>query len=138
MVKVNDYEVPENLYYHKEYLWAKLEDGKVRIGVIDFAQKQLHDIVFVELPSAGDTITQGEPFGTLESVKAVSDLIAPVSGIIETVNEELEAKPELVNEDPYGEGWLITVTPTNLDADLSVIMNFEAAVEWHKELAKES
>jgi glycine cleavage system H protein len=138
MVKVNDYEVPENLYYHKEYLWAKVEDGKVRIGVSDFAQKQLHDIVFVELPSAGDTITQDEPFGTLESVKAVSDLIAPVSGTIETVNEELEAKPELLNEDPYGEGWLMTLTPTNLDADLKAIMNFEAAVEWHKELAKET
>jgi len=138
MVKVNDYEVPENLYYHKEYLWAKVEDGKVRIGVSDFAQKQLHDIVFVELPSAGDTITQDEPFGTLESVKAVSDLIAPVSGTIETMNEELEAKPELLNEDPYGEGWLITVTPTNLYADLKAIMNFEAAVEWHKELTKES
>ena len=138
MVKVNDYEVPENLYYHKEHLWAKVEDGKVKIGISDFAQKQLHDIVFVELPSVGDTITQDEPFGTLESVKAVSDLIAPVSGTIETVNEELEAKPELLNEDPYGEGWLITVTPTNLDADLKAIMNFEAAVEWHKELAKES
>jgi glycine cleavage system H protein len=138
MVKVNDYEVPENLYYHKEYLWAKVEDGKVKIGVSDFAQKQLHDIVFVELPSAGDTITQDEPFGTLESVKAVSDLIAPVSGTIETVNEELEAKPELLNEDPYGEGWLIIVTPSNLEADLKAIMNFEAAVEWHKELAKES
>jgi glycine cleavage system H protein len=138
MVKVNDYEVPENLYYHKEYLWTKVEDGKVKIGISDFAQKQLHDIVFVELPSVGDTITQDEPFGTLESVKAVSDLIAPVSGTIETVNEELEAKPELLNEDPYGEGWLVTVTPTNLDADLKAIMNFEAAVEWHKELAKES
>ncbi len=138
MVKVNDYEVPENLYYHKEYLWAKVEDEKVKIGVSDFAQKQLHDIVFVELPSAGDTITQDEPFGTLESVKAVSDLIAPVSGTIETVNEELETKPELLNEDPYGEGWLIIVTPTNLDADLNAIMDFEAAVEWHKELAEES
>jgi glycine cleavage system H protein len=138
MVKVNDYEVPENLYYHKEYLWATVEDEKVKIGVSDFAQKQLHDIVFVELPSAGDTITQDEPFGTLESVKAVSDLIAPVSGTIETVNEELEAKPELLNEDPYGEGWLIIVTPSNLEADLKAIMNFEAAVEWHKELAKES
>jgi glycine cleavage system H protein len=138
MVKVNDYEVPENLYYHKEYLWAKVEDGKVKIGVSDFAQKQLHDIVFVELPSAGDAITKDEPFGTLESVKAVSDLIAPVSGTIESLNEELESKPELLNEDPYGEGWLITVTPTNLDADLKAIMNFEAAVEWHKELAKES
>ena len=137
MVKVEDYEVPENLYYHKEYLWAKVEDGKVRIGMIDFAQKQLHDIVYVELPSAGDEITQNEPFGTLESVKAVSDLVAPISGTVETVNEELESKPELLNEDPYGEGWLVIVAPTNLDADLKQILNFNAAVEWHKELAKE-
>ena len=138
MVKVEDYEVPENLYYHKEYLWAKVEGDKVRIGMIDFAQKQLHDIVYVELPSAGDEITQGEPFGTLESVKAVSDLVAPVSGTVESVNEELESKPELLNEDPYVEGWLLIVTPTNLDADLKKILNFDAAVEWHKELAKES
>ena len=137
MVKVEDYEVPENLCYHKEYLWAKQEDGKVKIGMIDFAQKQLHDIVFVELPSVGDTITQNEPFGTLESVKAVSDLIAPISGTIETVNEELESKPELLNEDPYGEGWILIVAPTNLDADLKVLLNFESAVEWHKKLAKE-
>ncbi len=138
MVKVEDYEVPENLYYHKEYLWASVENGKVKIGVSDFAQKQLRDIVYVELPDVGDTITQNEPFGTLESVKAVSDLIAPVSGTIEAVNEELESKPELLNEDPYGEGWLLIVAPTNLDADLKAIMNFDAAVEWHKELAKES
>jgi glycine cleavage system H protein len=138
LVKVDDYEVPENLYYHTEHLWAKVENGKVKIGVSDFAQKQLHDIVFVELPGVGETITQNEPFGTLESVKAVSDLIAPVSGTIEAANEELESKPELLNEDPYGEGWLLIVAPTNLDADLKEIMNFEAAVEWHKELAKES
>ncbi|MCJ7721323.1 glycine cleavage system protein GcvH [Candidatus Bathyarchaeota archaeon] len=137
MVKVDDYEVPENLYYHKEYLWASVENGKVKIGMIDFAQKQLHDIVYVELPSVGDTITQSEPLGTLESVKAVSDLIAPVSGTIEAVNEELESKPELLNEDNYGKGWLIIVAPTNLDADLKELMNFDAAVEWHKELAKE-
>ncbi len=137
MVKVDDYEVPENLCYHKEYLWASVENGKVKIGMIDFAQKQLHDIVYVELPSVGDTITQNEPFGTLESVKAVSDLIAPVSGTIEAINEELESKPELLNEDSYGEGWLITVAPTNLDADLKELMNFDAAVEWHKELVKE-
>ena len=138
MVKVEDYEVPENLCYHKEYLWAKKEeDGKIKIGMIDFAQKQLHDIVFVELPSVGDTITQNEPFGTLESVKAVSDLIAPINGTIETVNEELESKPELLNEDPYGEGWILIVTPTNLDADLKILLDFDAAVEWHKKLAKE-
>jgi len=138
MVKVNDYEVPENLYYHKEYLWARVENEKVKIGVSDFAQKQLRDIVYVELPGVGDTITQNEPFGTLESVKAVSDLIAPVSGTIEAVNEELESKPELLNEDPYGEGWLLIAAPTNLEADLKEIMNFDAAVEWHKELIKGS
>ena len=137
MVKVEDYEVPEKLCYHKEYLWAKKENGKVKIGMIDFAQKQLHDIVFVELPSVGDTITQNEPFGTLESVKAVSDLIAPINGTIESVNEELESKPELLNEDPYGEGWILIVTPTNLDADLKVLLDFDAAVEWHKKLIEE-
>jgi len=137
MVKVEDYEVPEKLYYHEEYLWAKVEDGKVKIGMSDFAQKQLNDIVYVELPSVGDAITQNEPFGTLESVKAVSDLIAPISGTIEAVNEELEAKPDLVNEDPYGAGWLLIVAPTNLDADLAAIMNFDAAVEWHKKLVTE-
>jgi glycine cleavage system H protein len=137
MVKVEDYEVPEKLYYHEEYLWAKVEDGKVKIGVSDFAQQQLNDIVYVELPSVGDAITQNEPFGTLESVKAVSDLIAPISGTIESVNEELESKPDLVNENPYGEGWLLIVIPTNLDEDLEQIMNFDAAVEWHKKLAKE-
>jgi glycine cleavage system H protein len=137
LVKVEDYEVPENLYYHKEYLWAKVENGKVKIGVTDFAQKQLHDIVYVELPSVGDSITQNEPCGTLESVKAVSDLVAPVSGTVEAVNEELKSKPELLNEDPYGEGWVLIVAPTNLDAELKEILDFDAAVEWHKELAKE-
>jgi len=126
MVKVEDYEVPENLYYHKEYLWARVDDGKVKIGMIDFAQKQLHDIVYVELPGVGDTITQNEPFGTLESVKAVSDLVAPVSGTIEAVktvsdlympvdgevvevNPALEDTPELVNSQPFDEGWMIRI-----------------------------
>ena len=137
MVKVEDFEVPENLCYHKEYLWAKKDNGKIKIGMIDFAQKQLNDIVYVELPSVGDTITQNEPFGTLESVKAVSDLIAPVSGTIDAVNEELESKPELLNEDPYGEGWILTITPSNLDDELKTLLDFDAAVEWHKELIKE-
>lgn len=138
MVKVDDYEVPEGLYYHKEYLWARIEKGKARIGVTDYAQKQLREIVYVELPSVGDTITQNDPFGTVESVKAVSDLIAPISGKIEEVNEELGSKPELLNEDPYGKGWLLVVTPTNLDAELKNIMDFKASMEWHKELIKGS
>jgi len=137
MAKVNDYEVPENLYYHKEYLWASVEDGKVKIGLIDYAQKQINDIIYVELPSVGDSITKDEPFGILESVKAVSDLIAPVSGTIEAVNEELDSKPELLNEDPYGQGWIITVEPTNLDEDLKTLLSSDAAVEWHNSLVKD-
>jgi glycine cleavage system H protein len=138
LVKVKDYEVPEDLYYHKEYLWVRKENGSVRIGLTDFSQKQLRDIVYTELPAEGDEITQNDPFGTLESVKAVSDLIAPISGKVETVNEKLESNPELINEDPYGEGWLVVVAPTNLEVEIQGIMNFEAAVQWHKELAEES
>ena len=138
MVKVNNYEIVEGLHYSKEYFWVHVEDGKARLGITDYAQKQLREIVYVELPSAGDTITQSEPFGTVESVKAVSDLIAPISGTIEEVNAELESKPELLNEDPYGKGWLLVVKPKNLDAELKNIMDFKAAVEWHKELIKGS
>jgi glycine cleavage system H protein len=137
LVKVDSYEVPEGLYYSEEFTWARVENGKVRIGITDYAQKQLREIVFVELPSVGDTITKTEPFGTVESVKAVSDLVAPVSGKIEQVNEEPGDKPELLNENPYDKGWLIVVSPTNLDADLKALMDFNKAVEWHKNKAKE-
>ncbi len=137
MVKVDDYEVLEGLYYSKDYLWIKVEDGKARIGITDYAQKQLREVVFAELPSVDDEIVKGEPFGTLESVKAVSDLVAPLSGKVEEVNEEVMDSPEILNEDPYGNGWLILISPTNLDEELNDLMDFEAAVEWHKELIKE-
>lgn len=138
MVKVDDYEVREGLYYSKEWAWVKVEDGKARIGITDYAQKQLREVVFAELPNVGDEIVKGEPFGTVESVKSVSDLVAPVSGKIEEVNEEVVDNPQLINEDPYGKGWLIVVSPSNLDEDLKTLMSFEESVEWHKELAKES
>ncbi len=138
MVKVEGYEVPEGLYYSKDWMWIKKEDSKVRIGITDYAQKQLKDVVFAELPKTGEKIVRGEPFGTLESVKAVSELIAPVSGTVEQVNSEVIDKPETLNEDPYGEGWLLVVSPTSLEEDLKTLMNFERAVEWHKELAKGS
>ena len=137
MVKVDDYEVPEGLYYSKEWTWVKLEDGKARIGITDYAQKQLKEIVFAELPNVGDEVTKGEPFGTVESVKSVSDLVAPLSGEIVEVNEEVVNNPQIINEDPYGKGWLIVVSPSNLDEDLKTLMSFEESVEWHKELVKE-
>ena len=137
LVKVDNYEVPEGLYYSEEWMWVRVENGKARIGITDYAQKQLREIVFVELPSAGDTLTNTEPFGTVESVKAVSDLVAPVSGTIEQINEEVSDKPELLNEDPYNKGWLIVISPTSLDAELKQLMDFNKAVEWHKKLVKE-
>jgi len=137
LVKVGNYEVPEGIHYSEDYMWVRVENGKARIGITDYAQKQLREIVFVELPSAGDTLTKTEPFGTVESVKAVSDLVAPIGGEIEQINEEVGEKPELLNEDPYDKGWLLVVSPTNLDAELKQLMDFNKAVEWHKERAKE-
>ena len=136
MVKADGHEVPEGLYYTKDFEWLKVEGDKVRVGITDYAQKQLREIVYAELPSSGTTIKQNEPYGTVESVKAVSDLVAPVSGTIEEVNAEVQSKPELLNEDPYGKGWLLVIKPSNLQAELAYLMNFIQSVEWHKTLAK--
>jgi glycine cleavage system H protein len=136
MVKVDGTEVKEGLYYTKEFEWAKVEGDKVRVGITDYAQKQLREIVYAELPSAGTSITQNTPYGTVESVKAVSDLIAPITGEILEVNTEVQSKPELLNEDPYGKAWLLVVKPANLQAELASLMDFNKASEWHKTLGK--
>jgi glycine cleavage system H protein len=136
MVKVDGYEVPEGLYYTKDFEWLKIEGDKVRVGVTDYAQKQLREIVYAELPGPGTTTKQNDPYGTVESVKAVSDLIAPISGTIEEVNAEVQSKPELLNEDPYTKGWLLIIKPSNLQAELANLMDFNKAVEWHKTLGK--
>ncbi len=136
MVKVENYEVPEGLYYSNDFEWIKIEDDKVRMGITDYAQKQLREIVYAELPDAGAAVKQSEPYGTLESVKAVSDLVAAISGTVEEVNAEVRSQPELLNEDPYEKGWLLIVKPTNLQAELANLMDFEKAVEWHKNQGK--
>jgi len=136
VVKVDDYEVKEGLYYSKDYLWVELEGDKARIGLTDYAQKQLRDILVVDLPETGTEIEKGEPFGSVESAKTISDLIAPLSGVVEEVNEKVVENPALINEDPYGEGWLIVISPTKLDEELKELMDFDAAVKWHEELVK--
>ena len=136
MVKVEGYEVPEGLYYSKDFAWIKIEGDNVRMGITDYAQKSLREIVYAELPAAGSAVRQGEPYGTLESVKAVSDLIAGLSGTIEEVNPEVQSKPETLNEDPYIKGWLLVVKPANLQAELLNLMDFNAAVDWHKAQAQ--
>jgi glycine cleavage system H protein len=136
MVKVEGYDVPEGLYFSKDFAWLKIENDKVRVGITDYAQKSLREIVYAEIPEAGIEVKQNEPYGTLESVKAVSDLVSPVTGNIEEINEEVLSKPETLNEDPYGKAWLLIVKPSNLQAELANLMDFDKAVEWHKAQAQ--
>jgi glycine cleavage system H protein len=105
--------VPEGLKYTREHEWAKDEGRGVRVGITAYAQEQLGDVVFVELPKVGAKVTHMQGFGVVESVKAVSDLFAPLDGTVAEVNSELQKAPELVNQDPYGRGWMIVITPTN-------------------------
>ena len=105
--------VPADLRYTKEHEWAKLEGDKTRVGITAFAQEQLGDVVFVELPKVGAKVTAMKAFGVVESVKAVSDLFAPLSGEVVEVNAELPKKPEVVNADPYGKGWMIVIKLAN-------------------------
>ncbi len=105
--------IPAELKYTKEHEWARLENGKIRVGITDYAQEELHEIVMVELPSVGTAVKMGEVFGTVDSVKATSDLFSPIDGEVVAVNEKLEEAPELVNNDPYGEGWLLIIKPAD-------------------------
>jgi glycine cleavage system H protein len=105
--------IPADLRYTKEHEWAKLEGDKARVGITAFAQEQLGDVVFVELPKVGAKVTAMKTFGVVESVKAVSDLFAPLSGEVVEANTELTKKPETVNSDPYGEGWMIVIKLSN-------------------------
>ncbi len=101
--------VPKDLKYSEEHEWARVEDDIVTVGLTDYAQKELGDIVFVELPNEGETLVQAEPFGTVEAVKAVSEIFAPVSGEVVKVNDILDDTPQVINQDPYGDGWLVKV-----------------------------
>ena len=112
-------EIPENLSYTKEHEWASLdEDGNVKVGITDHAQDALSDVVFVELPGLGSEFSKGEPMAVAESVKAASDIYAPVSGKIVSVNTKLEESPELINESPYDFGWMVVIEPTGKLEDL--------------------
>ena len=113
MKEVHELNLPEDVRYTKDHEWAKATGDTIKIGISDYAQDQLGDIVFVEMPSVGDTFEEGDEFGTLESVKAVSELYAPIGGEIVATNEDLEDAPELLNKDPYG-GWIIEIKPNDI------------------------
>ena len=116
---------PEELRYSKDHEWVRVDGDRGRIGITDYAQNQLGDVVFLELPEVGRTLTTGEQFGTVESVKAVSELFSPVAGEVVEVNSELTAKPELINEDPHGEAWMMVVRITD-PATVEALMDAEA------------
>ena len=105
--------VPEDLHYSKDHEWVRVEGGEAIIGITDYAQNSLGDVVYVELPKAGDEFAANEPFGSVESVKAVSEVFTPVAGAITQINELLADEPEIVNTDPYGQGWMIRVKMAN-------------------------
>jgi len=117
---------PPDLRYHKEHTWAKVEGSTATIGITDYAQEQLGNIVFLELASAGDTVTQSTSCGTVESEKASSDIICPVTGAVEEVNGEVLDAPEIVNKDPYGAGWMLKVRLT----DTTHLDNLVSAEEY--------
>lgn len=116
---------PEDLKYTREHEWARRKGGNLVVGITEFAQDQLGDVVFVELPDVGDPVKKGESFGVVESTKAVSELFAPISGKVVEVNEPLSDAPETINEDPYEEGWMITIEPSD-PSEIDQLMDAKA------------
>ena len=122
---IGEYEIREAMYYTKEHEWLKVENEKCRVGITDYAQKTLHEVVYVDLPNLGQKTVQHQSFGTVESVKAVSELYSPISGEIVERNDKLVNSPELVNTDPYGSGWVVVVKPSRLSEELKALLTNE-------------
>ncbi len=129
-MKVGDYDLPDELYYHEDHSWAKVEDGKVRVGMNDMFQASAGDVVYVDLPFEGDEITQGEVCGKIQSRKWIGKLVAPVSGEIVEINDGLESDTTLINKEPYGGGWIVVIEPSSLDEDLGKLMKGDAVKPW--------
>jgi glycine cleavage system H protein len=128
-LKAKDYEIPEDLLYTKEHEWARVQADAVVIGITEYAAKTLNDIVYVSLPQLGDNLKQFVSFGTVESIKAVSELYSPYSGVVTRVNAELNTHPELTNQSPYGSGWLLELKPKDIDVEKK---NLLSPVEYAK------
>ena len=131
MKELNELNFPDDVRYAKSHEWARTDGDKIKVGISDYAQDQLGDIVFVELPEVGDTFNKGEEFGTVESVKAVSELYMPVAGEIVAINSSLEDAPEKVNNTPYGDGWMIEFKADNA-GELDELLDNNAYLETLK------
>jgi glycine cleavage system H protein len=133
MKEINELNLPDDILYSEDHEWVRSEGDIVRVGITDYAQDQLGDITFVELPKIGETFELADEFGTLESTKAVSEMLIPVSGEILGINPALEESPELVNHDSYGEGWLVEIKPSNPN-ELNSLMSMADYMEMLKGL----
>ena len=136
MKEINELNLPDNLRYSENHVWALLDGEKVKVGISDYAQDQLGDIVYIDLPKEGDSLKKGKEFGVVESVKAVNDLYMPMGGEIIAVNPELEDSPEIVNSSPNSDGWMIEVKPDD-PGEMDSLMNRDGYLEMLKEMAAE-
>ena len=131
MKEMNELDVPDDLYYTEDHEWVRMKGENVTIGVSDYAQDQLGDIVFVEMPNSGDQFKKGDEFGTVESVKAVAELYMPIGGEVIQTNQALEDAPELLNQSPYADGWLIEIKPEDV-SQLETILDKHAYLKMLK------
>ncbi len=140
MAEIKGYNMPDELYYHEEHSWARVEGAKVTVGMTDMFQKEAGDIVFVDLPEENDDVSQGETCGKIQSRKWIGKLVAPVSGEIEKINEDLEDDTSLINSDPYGDGWILVIKvedEADLQAELKNLIHGDAVSAFvDKEIAR--
>ncbi|MEM2341562.1 MAG: glycine cleavage system protein GcvH [Candidatus Bathyarchaeia archaeon] len=137
-IKINGYEIRRDRFYSREHEWALIEEnGNVRVGITDYAQKSLHDIVYVEMPSVGSKVNQMNPIGTVESIKSVSEIYSPVSGEVINVNNRLSDSPELLNTSPYDDGWIVVIKPSALDDEIKNLMKPEEYADYIRKLIRE-
>jgi glycine cleavage system H protein len=133
-MRVLDYEIPDKLYYSKEHEWVLLKGNEATVGITDYAQEQLHEIVYVEIQKEGTEVKQFQQMGVVESIKSVSDIFSPVTGRITEVNVELGNSPEMLNQDPYGKGWLAKIIITDSKKDIGNLLSVKQYAEYIKSL----
>ncbi len=139
MAEIEGYDMPDELYYHKDHAWVKkLDDGTVKVGMNDFYQKSAGDTTYIDLPFEDDEVERGETCGKIQSAKWVGKLVAPISGEVTQINEELEDDCSLINSDPYGEGWIMIIKPEDLDGQLAGLFHGDAVADWIKKEKEEA
>jgi glycine cleavage system H protein len=130
MAEIKGYNMPDDLYYHAEHSWARVDGNRVTVGMTDFFQKEAGDVVYIDLPDEDDEVSQGEVCGKIQSRKWIGKLVAPVSGAIVRINEDLEEETGLINTDPYGKGWILAIEASDLESELENLIHGDAVADF--------